>query len=114
MTNDNQTRYATYEEFWPFYLSQHSKPATRLIHVIGTGLALLALVKAVICLSLAWLIAAPVIGYGFAWIAHMTTERNRPATFTYPLWSLRGDLHMFVLFLTRCLENELQKHNISK
>lgn len=105
-------RYQTYAEFWPFYLSQHSRNGTRMMHVLGTVLALFALAKAIIYLSLFWLIAALTLGYGFAWIAHMRIEKNRPATLTYPFWSLRGDFHMFGLWLTGKLEKELIKYNI--
>jgi hypothetical protein len=104
--------FSSYAAFWPFYLSQHSRRATRLVHVLGTLFALLALVKAFLGLSLGWLIAAPVIGYGFAWIGHAMIEKNHPATFSYPLWSLRGDFDLLRLWLTGKLEEELLRHEI--
>jgi hypothetical protein len=103
----------TYEEFWPFYLSQHSKRETRILHAVGTGLALIALLKALFGLSLFWLIMAPVLGYGTAWIGHAFIEKNHPATFDYPLWSLRGDFDMLRLLVTGQLEAELVKYKIS-
>ncbi len=81
--------FATYEEFWPTYLSQHARHETRMLHIAGTVLALMAIVKAIIYFSVFWLLMAPIIGYGIAWIAHTLVEKNHPATFTYPLWSLR-------------------------
>jgi hypothetical protein len=109
---ENKDRFESYAAFWPFYLSQHSKRAARLIHVWGTLFALLAIAKAVISFSFVWLLLAPVIGYGFAWLAHAFIEKNRPATFSYPLWSLRGDADMLYLWLAGRLEIELLRHNI--
>jgi hypothetical protein len=101
-----------YDAFWPYYLSQHSNRATRLLHVAGTSLALLALLRGLWIPSLGWLIAAPILGYGAAWIAHAVIEKNHPATFTYPLWSLRGDFDMLKLWLSGKLEAELLKYKI--
>ena len=101
-------RLQTYEEFWPYYVSEHSKPATRALHVLGTALVLAALLATVLVSSW-WLLAAPFAGYGPAWIAHFFVEKNRPATFTYPLWSLRGDLRMFGLALRGRMGPEVER-----
>ena len=93
-------RLKTFEEFWPFYVSQHRLPMTRALHFAGTTMVLGALAAAAVLRSPAWLLVAPVLGYGPAWIGHFFFERNRPATFTYPLWSLRGDLRMWWRMLT--------------
>jgi hypothetical protein len=93
-------KYATFNEFWPFYLGEHSSQLNRWLHFIGTGLAILLFLNAFIYLKPQLLLAAPVAGYFFAWIGHFIVEKNRPATFTYPLWSLRGDFKMFALMLT--------------
>ncbi|MCW3477244.1 DUF962 domain-containing protein [Limobrevibacterium gyesilva] len=87
----------TYEAFWLRYLRAHARPQTRALHYIGSLLALAALFLAV--WDWRWLIAAPVIGYGFAWTAHVFLEGNRPETFGHPLWSLASDYRMLLLFL---------------
>jgi len=95
-----KSRYRSFEEFWPFYLREHSKPRTRAFHYAGTSLVVL--IAAAAALSGNWwlLIAMPIAGYGFAWGSHAAVERNRPATFTYPGWSLRADFRMWWLWLT--------------
>jgi hypothetical protein len=91
----SEHRYKSFEEFWPFYVSQHSKKTTRTLHFIGSTLALGSLAAAVVTRRPALLLGAPLAGYGFAWVSHFFVEENRPATFTYPLWSLRGDARMW-------------------
>jgi hypothetical protein len=97
----------TYDEFWLRYLRGHSRPNTRALHYTGSVLALAALVLAAI--DWHWLIAAPVIGYGFAWTAHYAVERNRPETFGHPLWSLFSDYRMLLLALCFRLAPHLQR-----
>jgi hypothetical protein len=103
----------TYAEFWPFYLSEHAHPRNRTLHLIGTGLALLLQIAAVVMLNIWLLLASLVVGYGFAWLGHFRVEHNRPATFTYPLWSLYSDYRMFFLFVTGRLNAELRRHHIA-
>jgi len=91
----SETRYKSFEEFWPFYVKEHSKKSTRVLHFIGTTAAM-ACVAGGLLTKRRWLLAvAPFAGYGPAWISHFFIENNRPATFKYPLWSLRADFVMW-------------------
>jgi len=103
-------RPTSYREFWPYYVREHGKPATRALHFAGTaGVIVLAVVAA--ATADGWLLLAlPVVGYGFAWLAHALVERNRPATFTHPWWSLVGDFHMFALMLAGRMGREVERH----
>lgn len=85
----------SFKEFWPFYLGEHAHVTNRRLHFFGTLLVHLLFVAILVLQEwrLLWLL--PVIGYGFAWVGHFVVEKNRPATFTYPLWSLRGDFKLF-------------------
>ncbi len=99
-TPDASRRYASFREFYPFYLDEHRNAACRRLHVIGSALVLIALGAAVVTRNPWLLMLMPVIGYGFAWVGHFAFEKNRPATFSYPLWSLMGDWAMFAEVVT--------------
>ena len=100
--------YKSFGEFWPFYLQEHAKPFTRGLHYIGTSLVILIALAALFSGNYWLFIAMPVAGYFFAWISHWRVERNRPATFTYPLWSLAADFKMWWLWLTGKIGSELR------
>jgi hypothetical protein len=104
-------RIASYHEFWPHYLREHGKRATRKLHYIGTALTLVALALGVF-VSAWWLLAIPLAGYGFAWFAHFRVEHNRPATFTHPWWSLVSDYRMFFLAATGRLGPHLERAGV--
>lgn len=105
----SEKRFTSFEEFWPFYVGEHSKKATRTMHFVGTagGLALLA--AAVLKRRPALALLAPVVGYGCSWIGHFFIEKNVPATFTYPAWSFRGDFRMFTKILTGTMDAEVER-----
>lgn len=107
-----QRKYRSFEEFWPFYLQEHSKPSTRALHYVGTTLVVAIAVIALVNGAWLWLAALPVAGYFFAWIAHFAVEKNRPATFTYPLWSLIADFKMWLLWLAGRLGPELERAGV--
>ena len=93
-------QYASFAEFYPFYLGEHANRTTRRLHFLGSGLALLCLVMLLATGDPWWFAAAAVAGYGFAWFAHLAFEKNRPATFRHPLYSFMGDWVMFWQILT--------------
>jgi hypothetical protein len=104
----------TFAEFWPFYLREHSKPGTRLLHLVGTTLVVFILADAIVTLRPVLLLGALVCGYSFAWVGHFFVEHNRPATFKYPLWSFAADWKMWAFALTGRLGSELDRAGVPK
>jgi hypothetical protein len=92
--------FATFREFYPYYRAQHSTAGCRRLHVLGTLLAILLVALALGTGHPGWLLVAPVAGYAPAWLGHWLFERNLPATFRHPLYSLYGDLVMLAEVLT--------------
>ena len=84
----------SYAEFYPFYLDQHKNKVCRILHYIGSSLALLLLIYSCINLSSTFLVLGLVVGYAFAWVGHFFFEKNMPATFKNPIFSLMGDWNM--------------------
>ena len=92
--------FRSFSEFYPFYLGEHANRTCRRLHFTGSLLVIVIAVGAVVTGAWAMLLLLPVVGYGFAWIGHFFFEKNRPATFTHPLYSLAGDWVMFRDILT--------------
>lgn len=96
----SDTGFSSFREFYPYYLSEHSDRTCRRLHFVGTTLVI-GLVAAAIITAQPWLLLmVPVAGYGFAWAGHFVFEKNRPATFKYPFYSLWGDFVMYKDMLT--------------
>src|SRR5437660_2331840 len=99
----------TYEEFWPYYVSQHLHPATRAIHVGATSAAGVIGAAGIVSLNPLLVAVAPVVGYGPAWASHFLIEKNKPASFGHPVWSFRADLRQVRKFFTGRLEADVQQ-----
>jgi hypothetical protein len=97
----------TFEEFWPFYVREHSLPATRALHAAGTMTSTALLVGLLVTGRWRWLPLAFVPGYAAAWAGHFLVEHNRPATFKHPLWSFMGDYKMVALMLAGRMDEEV-------
>ncbi|MBL4684148.1 MAG: DUF962 domain-containing protein [Nannocystaceae bacterium] len=102
-------RFATFDEFWPFYLGEHRNATCRGLHVWGSSLGLLTLAWGIATLTWWSFPLALVIGYGHSWVGHFFFEKNVPATFDAPLFSLRGDIKMIGLFYRGKLSAELER-----
>lgn len=100
MAQASMERYASFREFYPFYLSQHEDRTCRRLHVIGSTGVLAVLIWALVTQTWAALLLLPVLGYGFAWVGHFRFEHNKPATFTHPFYSLMGDWVMWWQVMT--------------
>jgi hypothetical protein len=110
--SESMIAYKSFEEFWPFYLAQHANRICRFLHAFGTILGI-GLVIATFVLGRPGLLGlAPIAGYGFSWIGHFFFEKNRPATFRYPKWSLIGDFRMLKMILTGQIQSELNRLGI--
>lgn len=107
-------RITTYRAFWPYYLREHSRPSTRAVHFFGTGLASVCFVAGLVTGRIELILLALFAGYGPAWFGHFFLEKNRPATFTYPLWSLLSDFRMAFAWLTGRLGRELDKAGVGQ
>lgn len=105
--------YKTLAEFWPFYLGEHSSALNRKFHFIGSSLALIFLALCVFYLEILYILPAIVSGYFFAWVGHFFVEKNRPATFQYPLKSLISDWIMYYYTLTGQIDKQLELHQIN-
>ncbi len=107
-------RFASFEEFWPHYVSLHRDPLNRFLHGVGTVCGAVALFAGAWSRSPGFILAAPLLGYLPAWVGHGLADRNRPATWTHPAWSLRADLVMLALALTGRMAAEVERLDRSR
>ena len=98
----------SFAEFWPYYVRAHSRPRTRLLHAIGSVLAI-ACVLLALSVNLWFLLLAPILGYAFAWYGHFFVEHNRPATFGHPFYSLAADYRMLFLMMAGKMDAEVAR-----
>jgi len=99
----------TYPEFWDFYVREHSKPLTRTLHFVGTSLGLILLIYFAATGRWYLFLIFPVVGYAFAWFAHFVVEKNKPASFKYPLWSFISDFKMMWFMITGRMGREVER-----
>lgn len=93
-------KFNSFRDFYPYYLKEHSNKTCRLLHVIGTSLVFIIALIALLLQSFWLLLLIPIAGYGFAWVGHFFFEKNKPATFKYPLWSLGSDFKMYFAIIS--------------
>lgn len=102
-------RYKSFSEFWPFYLREHSRPGTRVLHFIGTTTGTFVMIYFV--LSGRWYLfpLGLIPGYAGAWLGHFLIEKNKPATFQYPIWSFMGDYKMIAMMISGKIDEEMKR-----
>ncbi|MFL5318746.1 MAG: Mpo1-like protein [Myxococcaceae bacterium] len=105
----SEPRIPSYREFWPYYVGEHKKPLTRWLHFVGTTGVFLILISAIVTMRPWMLLLCPLSGYSWAWVSHFFVEKNRPATFKYPLWSLTGDFQMYFFMITGRMNAEVER-----
>ena len=102
-------RFQSFEEFWPFYLKEHSKRATRTWHFVGTTIGLLFSISVLLAGSPALVPLGLLPGYASSWFSHFFIEKNRPASWTYPLWSFMGDWKMWGFIVSGRIDSEVTR-----
>lgn len=104
-----EKKYKTFKEFYPYYLTEHSDSVCRATHYTGTTLLFVVVGAAIYFSNAKILFLLPVVGYGFAWLGHFAFEKNKPATFQYPFYSLGSDFVMYFHFLTGQIDKKLDE-----
>ena len=104
-----EERISNYAEFWDFYVQEHSEPLTRWFHFVGTSLGIVLLVWIAQSGNWIYLPLCFVVGYAFAWFSHFFIEKNKPATFKYPLWSFISDYKMMFYMLAGKMNAEVER-----
>lgn len=102
-----ERKYKSFKQFYPFYLTEHQDPICQELHFTGTLTLFIILFIAILTQKWVLLAFIPLVGYGFAWVGHFFFEKNKPATFTYPLWSLGSDFVMFYHILTNQISTKM-------
>jgi hypothetical protein len=105
----SEKQFQSFEEFWPYYVRAHSNKTNRQLHFIGTTLAMACVGGAALLRRPSLLIAAPIVGYGFAWVGHFVFEKNIPATFGNPVWSFRADFKMWTKIANGTMDAEVER-----
>lgn len=105
----SEKKIENYSEFWDFYVAEHSQPLTRLLHFIGTSLGIVLLVWFIRNGTYLYIPLCFVVGYAFAWTSHFFVEKNKPATFKYPLWSFISDYKMMFFMLIGKMNAEVER-----
>jgi hypothetical protein len=103
----------TFDEFWRHYLRHHAQGGTRVLHVLGTGIGVVALIVGLITVNPVIALAGTAVGYLLAWTGHFLIERNRPTMVSHPTWSFQCDIRMFRLFVTGQLGRELKRAGVA-
>lgn len=99
----------TFEQFWDFYVGEHRNKTNRIFHFVGTTAAISCLAGGLLTRQRWLLLLAPVVGYGPAWVGHFFIEKNKPASFKYPLWSLQADFVMWWKTLSGQMQAEVDR-----
>ena len=99
----------SFGEFWPYYVREHLNPLNRKLHFIGSTLAGATAIGSIVTGQLYALPLAPVVGYGFAWVGHFFVEKNKPASFKYPVYSFMGDWVMWYKIVTGKMDAEVER-----
>jgi len=106
---DDRDRIKSFQEFWPFYVREHSKPGCRLLHFIGSTAGIVCWVATFVTGNLWLILLGLIIGYAFAWTGHFFIEKNRPASFKYPFWSFIADWKMWWMTLSGHMGDEVKR-----
>ncbi len=105
----SERRIETYEEFWPFYVREHSDPINRKLHFVGTSGSIAFAIAALVRRKPIHLLHGLLSGYGGAWMGHFFFQKNKPATFKYPLWSLVSDFRMYGKIVMGKMDEEVER-----
>ena len=94
-TEVTKTREKQQQKFYDFYLEEHQNMACRRLHFAGSSFGLLGLAKSIKTRSPKPLLKGIAAGYGCAWVGHFFFEKNKPASFKFPLQSFVSDFRMY-------------------